>query len=359
MLLRDSCTIILTSFEYFRYSTYMKKLLCLLPLLVVSAFAQVDPGDPPVDPVALTVYENDFSANGPQPNFDTALLSSNKVAGQYLGKFTGATRQFATLTLTNLPPHQFVTVSFDVLVAMTWDGNGRGYLNTNDLPAYIPDNGPDIFKVTADDRTMVHTTFASHDLEFYRLQSYPGTYPQDNYRPGTGAVCTNCCGADWTLDWYWTTFPNAVKLPDSILLKDAKYHFDITYTNETDTTVVVFKTFNLSSGTFQGDWDEWWGLDNVVVQVSDAPITPLTVCEPLVVQTILASGSKNAKVYVVGEAGTDLKIQSSVDIGTWVDQRVVSFNGFYQNTVSTTTIDPSPVVAPMKLWRAIQSKKKP
>jgi len=307
-----------------------------------------------------SVYTNEFSVAGPQPNLDYSVTTSNRDAGRFLGKFYSG-RQNVTLTLTNLPPHSYVTVSFDALIAMTWDGNGRGYINTNDLPSYIPDNGPDIFKVTADGNTMVHTTFASHDLDFYRLQSYPGTYPQDySYRPGEGAVCVDCCGAKWDLDWYWIE-TRTKPLPDARLLQDAKYHFDITYTNNSDTTVIVFRSFGMTAGEYQGDLDEWWGLDNIRVKVSDEPIFPVTECKPALFQSIQPINDKTAAIYLVGEAGTDVTIQSSVDMSNWVDERVVSFNGFYKSSVTLKPALSGQSIAnipALKVWRVRQTPRK-
>jgi hypothetical protein len=298
------------------------------------------------------VYENDFESGG----FEGFPRPSNPRTGKFLGKFSGQTTQTTTLTLSNLPPHKYITASFDVLVARTWDGNGRGYIDTNNLANYVPDSGPDIFKVTADDRTMVHTTFASHDLEFYRLQSFPGTYPQDANRPGTGATCTDCLGAYWDLDWYWVQFPTRKPLPDSILLKDALYRVTITYTNELETTSINFRTFALDAGNYQGEVDEWWGLDSIKVEVCDEPLSPVTVCVPQIYQSISRSSATQARLIIVGEAGTQMEIQSTVDLDTWVNERVVNFIGHYNGTVSLQT---APVVvdgvtqpaAAMKTWR--------
>lgn len=329
------------------------KRIALLALSILSLSAQT------------VVYENDFEVRGTQTNFNTSITDTNPTTGRYLGKFAGLTRQSATLSLSNLPPHQYITVSFDVLVAVTWDGNGRGYIDTNDLASYVPDSGPDIFKVTADDRTMVHTTFASHDLEFYRFQSYPGTYPQDAYRPGTGAVATNCLGAKWNLDFY-----NEKKVDDAILVKDALYHFEITYTNASESTVIDFRTFALSAGGFQNDYDEWWGLDNVKVTVSDEALTPLTDCQPQLLQSIVPnSTNQTVQILVVGEAGTELKVQHSVDVLQWVDERVVNFMGFHRQVASTKpkpqppqeegTLSAQSISGQnLRFWRVIQNKKK-
>lgn len=298
-----------------------------------------------------TVYENNFEVAGTQPDFDTSMTATNPTTGRYLGKFAGLTRQSATLTLTNLPPHQYITVRFNLLAGMTWDGDGRGYIDLNDLSKWGPNDGPDIFKVTADNQTKVNTTFASNDIDFYRFQSYPGTYPQDTYRPGTGAICTNCLGCKWDVDWYYAQDTNRVRLPDALLIQDALYHFDITYQNSDAQTVITWQSFGLVAATYFGiDYDEWWGLDDLTVQVSDAPLMPVTVCQPELFQKIVPNkDNTQATVYVWGEPNTILTIQSSEDLaaGQWVDVRTNNFNGYFKTT--TSMLNTQPVVGPQSI----------
>src|SRR6266542_3832283 len=66
-------------------------------------------------------------------------------ARKFLGRFGNET---VTLSLTNLPAHTNIVLSFDLLVIQTWDGNA----------------GPDVWEVRrADDPAtpLLHTTFGS------------------------------------------------------------------------------------------------------------------------------------------------------------------------------------------------------
>jgi hypothetical protein len=321
----------------------MKKILCLLLVVasLVTNYSQV------------MVYTNDFENGPPFDGWDIENYSTNPKTGKYLGKIINneVGNQQAVLSLDGMPDHSYVTVEFDFFIFGTWDGNGRSYDDEllNQSPLWADPGCPDLFKVTAEGMTLVHTSFSNHDLNYYRYQSYPGTYPQDSYRAGTGASEINTLGMDWNLDWYKN------KAADAILIKDATYHFKLTFPSISAWTDIVFQTFNTDS-TFNGsDWiyntDEWWGIDNISVIVSDEPISPVTIVTPLA-HTKMVPNAKNtgATIYTWGEAGTFLSIQSATDLGKgnsvnggvdggFVNLNSVSFNGYhkYNTTFRTTT----------------------
>jgi hypothetical protein len=296
------------------------------------------------------VYTNDFESGPPFAGWDTEYFDHNPRTGKYIGHFTynEVGNQQMILSLDSMPDHQFVTVEFDMLTFNTWDGSGRNY---NDLPNQSPlynDPGcPDIFKVSSEGMTLVHTTFASHDLEFYRYQSYPGTYPQDQYRAGTGAVETNTLGTHWNLNWYKN------RVPDAITIENAVYHFKLTYPSTNSFTDIVFQTFNTDStfnnSTWINDTDEYWGIDNISVTVSDQPISPVTLAVPANTTQIVANKTSTAAViYTWGEAGTFLQLQSATNPtqgtsinngadGGFVNLNNVSFNGYYKYNTSFRT----------------------
>lgn len=321
----------------------MKKILCLLSVVasLVTSYSQT------------MVYTNDFESGPPFAGWDIENYATNPKTGKYLGKIINneVGNQQAVLSLDNMPAHSYVTVEFDFFVFGTWDGNGRSY--DDNLPFQSPlwaDPGcPDLFKVTAEGMILAHTSFSNHDLEFYRYQSYPGTYPQDSYRAGTGAVEINTLGMNWNLDWYQN------KRPDAILIKDATYHFKLTFPSTSSWTDIVFQTFNTDS-TFNGSgWinntDEWWGIDNISVTVSDQPISPVTIVQPMPMTKMVPNKNNTAAtIYTWGEAGTFLSVQSATDPGKGDTQNggidggftslnSVSFNGYhkYNTSFRTTT----------------------
>jgi len=266
------------------------------------------------------VYTSGFenSTNHSEWKPDRLPLAKNPTTGRYIGKLDEKNEAGATLTLTNLPKHKYVTVMFDCLIGMSWDGNNdheSGYGNgTGDLIPNLPNVGPDIFKVTADKSTLVHTTFTTHDLKFYRWQSYPGTFPQDMFRAGTGAYKTNCLGASWNL----AEFGYREKLPsDAIFLNDCIYKFILTYAHSTSTTEINFRSFNISSVS-----DEWWGIDNISVAVSDTPMSEVTRCvvEPKLRITTL--DKYRILFHIWGEAGRPFDIESTTDFVVWEPEMV-------------------------------------
>ncbi len=114
-------------------------------------------------------YEADFqSAVGPEWSSQTTQTAGN--VGTVLGPFG---RQAVTLALRDLPQHGRLLVTFDLLIASTWDGDGFDY-------------GPDVFRVTLDGVTALQTTFSNVPE---KTQSYPDAYPGGGSHPaGTGAL---------------------------------------------------------------------------------------------------------------------------------------------------------------------------
>jgi RHS repeat-associated protein len=143
-----------------------------------------------------------------------------------------ANAQGVKLTLTNLPSHSNMTLSFDLYVIGSWDGRSTGNF------------GPDIFTVTEDGNTVLNTTFANGNTSG---QSYPGTYPGASNPKQTGASEIGQLG-------YGSP-------------SDAVYHIVLPPFTHTNGSVVI----NFTASDLQGLGDESWGLDNVSVSV----LTPI------------------------------------------------------------------------------------
>jgi hypothetical protein len=139
--------------------------------------------------------------------------------------------QTVTLTLRNLEPHKSVTLSFDLYILKSWDG---------DNPTY----GPDRWKLAQDGHTLLDATFSNNfktspaDLS---LQSYPSA----GSRPQSGSIASNTLG--------YTFFGDSI------------YRFTFTFSHTRPTLEVDF-----SSSLFEGKGiaDESWGLDNVRVSTT-------------------------------------------------------------------------------------------
>lgn len=138
-----------------------------------------------------------------------------------------------TLTLGGLPQHNEITITFDLYVIRSWDGNNLG-------------NGrvaPDLFNLAVvGGPTLLNASFAVHGERPY--QSYPAEHPTDGSPPPNnprlgGALAVNALGYDM----------------------DAVYRLTFTFSH-TGSTV----TFRFTAPELQALSDESWGLDNVEVR---------------------------------------------------------------------------------------------
>lgn len=138
-------------------------------------------------------------------------------------------RNDVTFIIADLPAHGEVTLAFDFYAIATWDGNAGEEI------------GPDVFNVThSGDQTLLNTTFSNYPGE--HDQAYPGSYPGASHPGQTGASAVGTLGYGL----------------------DAVYALDFTFAHTASRLQVKFSTSGL-----QGDGDESWGLDNVVVKVDD------------------------------------------------------------------------------------------
>jgi hypothetical protein len=138
----------------------------------------------------------------------------------FLGPFADET---VSLSITDLQPHTSITMSFDVVIAGGWDGEGP--------------LGPHFWGVSsADGSVFLNTTFSNTSS----LQSYPGEYPGFNL-PGTGAAETS------------TLFYEG---------GDSVYSIVFSFPHTGSTFDLSFFAAGLASAEGAS-----WGLDNVDIQV--------------------------------------------------------------------------------------------
>src|SRR5262249_50462473 len=188
------------------------------------------------------------AGSGPQT---VATVASPNGRQRFLGEFGGpvivaappydqqhfvTVDETVTLTLRGLEPHTFVTVSFDLYVLKSWDGNNQTY-------------GPDRWAVRVQGGpTLLDSTFSNNPKTGADLSQQ--NYPLANSRQQTGAASVNTLG--------YTFYGDSI------------YRFSFNFPHAGDTLVL-----NFSSSLFEGKGtdDESWGIDNVRVSTnSDAPI---------------------------------------------------------------------------------------
>jgi len=176
------------------------------------------------------LYFNDFEdiVAAEWSSGKTDVTPSARARG-FLGQFGNET---VTLTLSDLPAHTQATVSFDLFIIRSWDGNNHI-------------GGPDIWQLKVDEGpTLLHTTFANMppELEDFK-QAYPDDYPGGNYLPYTGAAEIKTLG--------YTDAPDSV------------YRLNYTFAHSASILSLDF-----SGQGLQIIQDESWGLDNVNVTIS-------------------------------------------------------------------------------------------
>jgi hypothetical protein len=194
---------------------------------------------------AQDVYVNDFEdPTDPLREWSTLSTETTPVgARRFLGQFGNDT---VSLTLTDLPPHIRVQVSFDLFIIASMDGNNLEF-------------GPDRWRVSvAGGMTLLHTTFSNafaSELDF--RQAYPESYPGGDHPGLTGAAEQDTLGyAD-----------NSVYAGAN----DAVYRLHFTFPHGENTLTLHFAGFGQ-----EGVGDEGWGIDNVRVTIEGIPSTTLT-----------------------------------------------------------------------------------
>jgi hypothetical protein len=185
---------------------------------------------------AQIIYSNGF--DGPVgPEWSLTTTSVTPVGGRtFLGEFGNQT---AVLTLSSLPAHTSVTVSFDLFIIQTWDGN--------DTSA-----GPDIWDLSvAGGPTLLHTTFQNpHNLFASSGQAYPDMYPGGQHPSGTGAAEINTLG-------YVDQGPLHLGPMDMV------YELKFTFADADSVLALDFSASDLEAS------NEYWGIDNVVVTIPE------------------------------------------------------------------------------------------
>ena len=196
---------------------------------------------------ATQFYFNDFETGSVGSEWSRNTLDvTPRAYRRFLGQFTG--NDVVTLTLTNLPNHTNLTLSFDFYMIRSWDGNSPSAFS----------EGPDIFDVTVVGQTnLLHTTFASDPslLSISTNQAYPSSYPLGSFVAGTGASEIQ------TLGYFYQGNP-----------ADAVYHLTFTFPHNSNSVSVQFSSALFEFGAVSKIGNESWGLDNVSVSGGGAQL---------------------------------------------------------------------------------------
>ncbi|MCK4629415.1 MAG: hypothetical protein KAT56_10455, partial [Sedimentisphaerales bacterium] len=136
----------------------------------------------PITATASVLYSNDFEGTIGNEWSHTSTDTTPIGKRNFLGEFNP---EIVTFALYDLPAHSELTVSFDLFILRSWDGDNF----TPDIWEFRVLNGP-IF---------LHTTFNNHQdgsihFPVTPTQSYPNNYPGDSHYSFTGASEINTLG---------------------------------------------------------------------------------------------------------------------------------------------------------------------
>ena len=185
------------------------------------------------------VYELDDSPGPEWSSQETETAPNGEI---FLGPFN---KDSLALNLDDLPPHSAITISFDLYIIRSWDGNQVQWGSTANqiYPISIDEIvGPDIWAFQAGGQTLLTTTFSNWGALGFE-QAFPDAYPGGSHPAQTGAVAVN------TLGYYFDGYA-----------MDATYHLTFTFDHNESTLQSGFSASSLQIGE-----DESWGIDNVQV----------------------------------------------------------------------------------------------
>jgi hypothetical protein len=180
------------------------------------------------------VYQNGFEGVV-GPEWTRTNTEVSPTGRRFLGRF-GA--EAVALSLTGIGAHSSLSVTVDLYVIGTWDGN-----------ASSPD-GPDTLDVAVVGvQNVLHASFSNvpWHISPNNRQSYPGRYPGPNNAAQTGAAETSTLG-------YMALFQGIQRRVDAV------YRLNAVVPHTGPAVALAF-----TGSTTEGTSDESWGIDNVDV----------------------------------------------------------------------------------------------
>ena len=183
--------------------------------------------------VETVAYSQGFeNASDPLSEWSLHPVATTPIGNRrFLGELA---KQTTALSLSDLPQHDTLKLSFDLFIIRSWDGN----LNSNG-------EQPDVFTVQVEGGSpLLRTTFSNNPSIG---QAFPDSYPGSVAHPGrTGSVEQDTLGFVYGNSFVW----------------DTVYHIELEFEHSSPDLVLDF----ISSGaTTNNIANESWGLDNVLI----------------------------------------------------------------------------------------------
>ena len=252
----------------------------LAALLIAAGFTllSVSPAS-----AALVAYSNDFTAGmtgTPAAGVVASWSSTRRELSPdegwhgedwFTGRFGGGREHTQSLTLTNLPAHQSVNLSFELFVTETWEGN----------------SGPDTWSARIDGgQILLNTTFANENTEFHGgRQAFPAAYPGGDNPATTKANEANSLG-----------YVNIGRNLDTVYRFDNGLNASFTFAHTGSTLKIDF-----SDGHSDNYAEEGWGIDDVIVTIYTTTDTQ----PPSVPTNVQAVAPSPSTMQITWTASTD------------------------------------------------------
>jgi hypothetical protein len=190
------------------------------------------------------VYEENFN------DFDKDLKTawSNTKAEvtpngktRFLGQFFN---ESVKLTLDKLPVHKTVTVTFDLYVTRTWDGNIDFY-------------GPDVWGLNMEDSLpLIKTTFSNQNGG------------QQNFACKIGEDASTGCYSKGATSAFGAAAINSLGFDAALNTKDCVYKIKRTFAHDRSFLILnFFGDLKEAAPEYRNVGNEGWGLDNVRIEV--------------------------------------------------------------------------------------------
>jgi hypothetical protein len=172
-------------------------------------------------------------------NTKTEMTPNGKT--RFLGQFLN---ESVKLTLDRLPTHKTVTVTFDLYVTRTWDGNADIY-------------GPDVWGLNLEDSIpLIKTTFSNQGAG------------QQNYACKVGEDASTGCYSKGAAPAFGAAAINSLGFDAALNTKDCVYKIKRAFAH--DRTFLILNFFGdlkEASPEYRNTGNEGWGLDNVRIEV--------------------------------------------------------------------------------------------
>jgi hypothetical protein len=218
------------------------------------AGAQVLPAAPPT-----TVSAAEATAGGAAQAAAPVKWSNTRTSPTPAGNKTlhgPFGNDLVTVTAENLPAHDWLDVTIELVVIRTWDGSVE-------ITDEATPTGPDFFYAgLAGGGPLVYTTFSNLSEDVFdagsRTQNFPSVIPGDRLPARSGAMAKNTLGYEFTRESTGLTYK-----------MDTTYRISLLVPHKEAKAALELAAMNLQEAA-----DESWGVLNVQVQALAASAVP-------------------------------------------------------------------------------------